>query len=183
MEKIRNSCLSLSLPCMSLVCPYLQKTQEVIAASLLELLYIVRLRSGRKYLQDADLHGALQYFLESKDINIRGLSFLIMCNMAKWDATLQNINLSFCTSDVKLFLATYMAYKSEAEVMGDFLARTNFPELCVQEFRNYVTRDQENEVLQVGGGECNAKSFLCCRCGTLELKKTVTRSGLAEESL
>ena len=98
-----------------------------------------------------------QLYLKSSEVNIRGLSFLIVANIAKWDGTMFDLNLAFSTRDVKLFLATYMAYKSEGVAMGDYLAMTNFPELCTQEFRDYVTRD---EVLQVNNEDNDNKVMM-----------------------
>lgn len=63
------------------------------------------------------------------------------------DTVLQeDVGFDFSTDDIDLLLATYMSHKTDGESMGTFLAKTNLPELCVQEFRTHVTN---NDIYQV----------------------------------
>lgn len=113
------------------------------------LFSVVQLKSAHKYIDVAKFSDIIPFYLLSKEVNIRGHTILVVAHMAKLDSTIRNFNISFSTSDVKLLIGTYMAYKAESGPMGDFLAKTNFPELCVQDIRNCLIRDPGNEVIQV----------------------------------
>lgn len=113
------------------------------------MLSAVHIKSVDKFFDVTKAHKILQLYLASKEVNIRGHAFLVIANIAKLDSSFGNPNMSFTTLDVKLLISTYMTYESEGAHMGDFLAKTNFPELCVQEIRNGLIRDPGNEVIQV----------------------------------
>ncbi len=118
--------------------------KEIIACCISTLLSATKLKMAAKWYSTIQVTEALRYFVRSKDINIRGLALLALANLTPKHCE-EDVGLDFTTEDIDLLLATYMAYKSEGEPMGAFLAKTNFPELCVQELRSHVT---DTEVYQ-----------------------------------
>lgn len=119
-----------------------------MAASLELLLYAVRLRSALKFVDVTRIWDILQGYLISDDADIRGLSILIVANLASLDSTRGAFNLRVSASDITLLITAYTSFKQEA-LLGDFLANTAFPELCLLEIRNYLTLNSGNEVIQV----------------------------------
>ena len=117
------------------------------------LLSVSKLRAATKWLRGLKMKDSIKGYVASKDINIRGLSVLVLANIeavaaasSQVEAEESNVGVAFTTDDIDLLLATYLAYKSEGEQMGTYLSRTNFPELCVQELRHHIASD---DVFQV----------------------------------
>ena len=145
--------------------PNLQKVKEVIASALAILLSVTKLRAASKWLRGVRIKDSVKRYALSKDINIKGLAVLVLANLdavtlLAWgleDEGESNVGLDFTTEDIDLLLATYLAYKTEGEALGAFLARTNFPELCVQELRHHISA---NEVFQVRHGWSVMKEYL-----------------------
>lgn len=125
----------------------------MIASALAILLSITKLKAASKWLRGIKIKDSVKRYALSKDINIKGLAVLVLANLdavhalnGHKDEEESNVGLDFTTDDIDLLLATYLAYKTEGESMGSFLARTNFPELCVQELRHHIS---STEVFQV----------------------------------
>ena len=125
----------------------IQKTKEIVALTIGALLCVVKLKRASKWLEGQDIKKPMMHFAKSKDVNIRGLSILCLAKVTPEDYK-DDVGLDFDTTDIDLLLATYVAYKSEGQAMGSFLAKTNFPELCVQELRNHAGNEETFQVNQ-----------------------------------